>query len=106
MSRRERIIKELIVEPGTEANIAGRDPGWTGGPEFEELSARRLGGTAGTGTPWAARAGAPRGCTPTAAPPAPGAPWYVTPAHPKPVMQAMVAAILVDTIGSLDLSWP
>jgi hypothetical protein len=25
---------------------------------------------------------------------------------PPPVMQAMVAAILVDTIGSLDLSWP
>jgi PPK2 family polyphosphate:nucleotide phosphotransferase len=34
------------------------------------------------------------------------APWYVIPADHKPVMQAMVAAILVDTIGSLDLSWP
>jgi hypothetical protein len=30
----------------------------------------------------------------------------VIPADHKPVMQAMVAAILVDTIGSLDLSWP
>jgi hypothetical protein len=30
VSRRERIIKELIVEPGTEANIAGRDPAWAG----------------------------------------------------------------------------
>jgi hypothetical protein len=29
VSRRERIIKELVVEPGTEANIAGRDPAWT-----------------------------------------------------------------------------
>lgn len=34
------------------------------------------------------------------------APWHVIPADHKPVMQAMVAAILVDTIGSLDLSWP
>ena len=46
MSRRERIVKELIVEPGTEANIAGRDPAWTGGPEFEELSAKELSHTA------------------------------------------------------------
>jgi PPK2 family polyphosphate:nucleotide phosphotransferase len=46
VSRRERITKELIVEPGTEANIAGRDPGWAGGPEFEELSARELSRTA------------------------------------------------------------
>jgi Polyphosphate kinase 2 (PPK2) len=36
----------------------------------------------------------------------PWAPWYVIPADHKPVMQAMVAAILVDTIGWLDLSWP
>jgi hypothetical protein len=36
----------------------------------------------------------------------PWAPWYVIPADHKPVMQAMVAAILVDTIGSLGLSWP
>jgi hypothetical protein len=34
MSRREHITKELLVEPGTAANIAGRDPAWTGGPEF------------------------------------------------------------------------
>ena len=46
MSRRERITKELIVEPGTEANIAGRDPAWTGGPEFEQLSERQLSHTA------------------------------------------------------------
>jgi PPK2 family polyphosphate:nucleotide phosphotransferase len=36
----------------------------------------------------------------------PWAPWYVLPADHKPVMQAMVAAILVDAIGSLDLRWP
>ena len=34
------------------------------------------------------------------------APWYVIPADHKHVMQAMVATILVDTIGSLDLQWP
>ncbi len=34
------------------------------------------------------------------------APWYVIPADHKHVMQAMCAAILVDTIGALDLSWP
>jgi hypothetical protein len=33
MSRRERITKELVVEPGTDANIAGRDTAWTGGPD-------------------------------------------------------------------------
>jgi PPK2 family polyphosphate:nucleotide phosphotransferase len=42
MSRRERITKELMVEPGTAAGIAGRDPAWTGGPEFEQLSAKQL----------------------------------------------------------------
>src|SRR5919198_5299860 len=36
----------------------------------------------------------------------PWAPWYVLPADHKPVMQAMVAAILVEAIGSLDLRWP
>ena len=34
------------------------------------------------------------------------APWYVIPADNKRVMQAMVATILVDTIGGLDLQWP
>jgi PPK2 family polyphosphate:nucleotide phosphotransferase len=34
------------------------------------------------------------------------APWYVLPADHKRVMQAMAAAIIVDTIGSLDLRWP
>jgi hypothetical protein len=36
----------------------------------------------------------------------PWAPWYVIPADHKPVMQAMVAAILIDTIHALDLHWP
>ncbi len=34
------------------------------------------------------------------------APWFVVPADRKHVMQAMVAAIVVDTIESLDLEWP
>jgi PPK2 family polyphosphate:nucleotide phosphotransferase len=36
----------------------------------------------------------------------PWAPWYVIPADHKPVMQAIVAQILVDTIQGLGLSWP
>jgi PPK2 family polyphosphate:nucleotide phosphotransferase len=36
----------------------------------------------------------------------PWAPWYVIPADHKRVMQAMTAAIIVDTITSLNLSWP
>ena len=46
MSRRERITKELVVEPGTDANIAGRDSAWTGGPDFEDLSEKKLSRTA------------------------------------------------------------
>jgi PPK2 family polyphosphate:nucleotide phosphotransferase len=34
------------------------------------------------------------------------APWFVVPADRKHVMQAMVAAIVADTIESLDLEWP
>jgi hypothetical protein len=46
VSRRDRITKELLAEPGTDANIAGRDPAWTGGPEFDELSSKQLSRTA------------------------------------------------------------
>jgi len=46
VDRRERITKELLVEPGSDANIAGRDPAWTGGPEFEQLAAEQLNATA------------------------------------------------------------
>jgi PPK2 family polyphosphate:nucleotide phosphotransferase len=46
VDRRERITKELLVEPGTDANIAGRDAAWTGGPEFEQLAAEELSATA------------------------------------------------------------
>ena len=36
----------------------------------------------------------------------PWAPWHVIPADHKWLMQALVAAILADSIRSLDLSWP
>jgi PPK2 family polyphosphate:nucleotide phosphotransferase len=42
MTRRERILAQLIVEPGTPAALADRDPGWTGGPDFEALSHEEL----------------------------------------------------------------
>jgi len=46
MSRRERIMKRLLVEPGTPAGLAERDPAWKGGEEFEQLSDQKLKGTA------------------------------------------------------------
>src|SRR4051794_1275083 len=36
----------------------------------------------------------------------PWAPWYVIPADNKKVTQALVAQVLVETVRSLDLSWP
>jgi PPK2 family polyphosphate:nucleotide phosphotransferase len=42
MARRERILEQLIVKPGTRAGLADRDPGWTGGPDFEGLSQEEL----------------------------------------------------------------
>ncbi|HET6774285.1 MAG TPA: polyphosphate kinase 2 family protein [Acidimicrobiales bacterium] len=36
----------------------------------------------------------------------PWAPWHVIPADHKHVMQALVAAVVADTIESLDLRWP
>src|SRR6478672_10451349 len=38
MTRRERILDELRVQPGSSAAIAERDPGWTGGPDYEGLT--------------------------------------------------------------------
>ena len=40
VERRQHILNQLRVEPGTKGNLAGRDTAWTGGPEFAELSRR------------------------------------------------------------------
>jgi PPK2 family polyphosphate:nucleotide phosphotransferase len=42
MDTRERITNELRVEPGTRADLAGRDTMWTGNGEFDELSHEEL----------------------------------------------------------------
>jgi PPK2 family polyphosphate:nucleotide phosphotransferase len=42
MERRERILRRLLVQPGTAAALADRDPAWPGGPEFAELSSKQL----------------------------------------------------------------
>jgi PPK2 family polyphosphate:nucleotide phosphotransferase len=36
------IMSEILVEPGTPANLHGRDPGWTGGPTYEALAVDEL----------------------------------------------------------------
>ena len=38
MTRRERILDHVLVKPGTNAGLSTRDPGWTGGPDFEGLT--------------------------------------------------------------------
>jgi PPK2 family polyphosphate:nucleotide phosphotransferase len=45
-ARRQRIRDELLVEPGTKANLAGRDSRWTAGADYERLSAKKLDATA------------------------------------------------------------
>ena len=42
MSRRERILEMLLVEPGKPAGLAERDPAWKGGDEYEQLSEKKL----------------------------------------------------------------
>ncbi len=42
MSKQERILEQLVVTPGNPAAIADRDPGWTGGPDYEGLSHEEL----------------------------------------------------------------
>jgi PPK2 family polyphosphate:nucleotide phosphotransferase len=39
---RERILDQLVVKPGSSAALADRDPGWTGGPDYEGLSQDEL----------------------------------------------------------------
>jgi PPK2 family polyphosphate:nucleotide phosphotransferase len=42
MGRRERILEQLLVRPGEPFVLADRDPGWTGGPDYEGLSHAEL----------------------------------------------------------------
>jgi PPK2 family polyphosphate:nucleotide phosphotransferase len=42
MNIRQRLLEQLVVEPGTAAGIAGRDPGWTGGADFEDVAQDEL----------------------------------------------------------------
>jgi PPK2 family polyphosphate:nucleotide phosphotransferase len=42
MSRAERVLKEVVVEPGTRAGIVDRDPAWSGGPDFAGLNEKEL----------------------------------------------------------------
>jgi PPK2 family polyphosphate:nucleotide phosphotransferase len=42
MSVKERILEQLVVKPGSNFILADRDPGWTGGPDYEGLSREEL----------------------------------------------------------------
>jgi PPK2 family polyphosphate:nucleotide phosphotransferase len=42
MSVRRRLLEQLVVEPGSPAGLATRDPGWTGGPDFADLAGDEL----------------------------------------------------------------
>ena len=42
MGVQERVLEQLVVPAGGPANLAGRDPGWTGGPDFEDLTKDEL----------------------------------------------------------------
>jgi PPK2 family polyphosphate:nucleotide phosphotransferase len=42
VSRRERVLEMLLVEPGKPADLTTRDPAWKGGDEYEQLSERKL----------------------------------------------------------------
>ena len=41
-AHRRRVVQELRVAPGTQANLRGRDTSWTGGEEYEHLSSKKL----------------------------------------------------------------
>jgi len=42
MTRAQRILDHLVVEPGTPAALATRDAGWLGGSDYEQLSKEEL----------------------------------------------------------------
>jgi PPK2 family polyphosphate:nucleotide phosphotransferase len=41
-SVRARLLEHIVVAPGQPAGLAGRDPGWTGGPDFDHLADKQL----------------------------------------------------------------
>jgi len=42
MNRAARTLEQLVVKPGTRAALDQRDPAWTGGADFEDLSEKEL----------------------------------------------------------------
>jgi len=42
MDRATRVLEQLTVKPGARAALHDRDPAWTGGPDFEDLSKAEL----------------------------------------------------------------
>jgi PPK2 family polyphosphate:nucleotide phosphotransferase len=42
MDVRQRLLEQLVVQPGEAAGLAKRDPGWTGGPDFADLAEDEL----------------------------------------------------------------
>jgi PPK2 family polyphosphate:nucleotide phosphotransferase len=42
MNVSSRLLEQLVVQPGRAAAIAKRDPGWMGGPDFEDLGRPEL----------------------------------------------------------------
>lgn len=46
VQRMERVRRRLLVKPGTAAGLEERDPAWSGGPDFDDLSGKKLKATA------------------------------------------------------------
>jgi PPK2 family polyphosphate:nucleotide phosphotransferase len=42
MQVRQRLLEQLVVEPGSPAGLAARDPGWTGGEDFAHFTEDEL----------------------------------------------------------------
>ena len=42
MDVQSRLLEQLVVRPGEDAGLSQRDPGWTGGPDFADLTRDEL----------------------------------------------------------------